>query len=92
LYQISTGTFYLKNSLSAGPADTTFQFGQAGNSDFVPLTGDWEADGTTEVGLYQNSTGTFYLKNNSNAGPADTTFKFGPIGGVMPLSGNWNGK
>jgi formate-dependent nitrite reductase cytochrome c552 subunit len=92
LYSTSTGTFFLRNNNSAGPADTTFQFGPAGSSDFVPLTGDWEADGSTEVGLYQNSTGTFFLRNNNSAGPADITFQFGPAGSgdFVPLSGDWD--
>ncbi len=93
LYQKSTGTFYLKNSNSAGAADTTFQFGPVSSTgDVVPLTGDWDADGITEVGLYQKSTGTFYLKNSNSAGSPDTTFQFGTIGGVTPLTGKWTGK
>ncbi|WAM22632.1 MAG: hypothetical protein OI715_00635, partial (plasmid) [Candidatus Methanoperedens sp.] len=66
--------------------------GPDGSSDFMPLTGDWDADGTTEVGLYQASTGIFFLRNSLSTGVSDTAFQYGPIGGVTPLTGNWNGK
>jgi hypothetical protein len=41
VYQKSTGTFYLKNSITPGPADETAQYGPGG-SDFLPMVGDWD--------------------------------------------------
>jgi hypothetical protein len=91
LYDPATGTFYLKDSNSAGPADMTFIYGP-GNQGWLPIAGDWDGNGTTTVGLYNPTTGTFYLKNTNSSGPADLTFNYGPGGqGWRPLAGVWNG-
>ena len=87
----STGTFYLKNANSAGPADVTFRYGPAG-SGWKPVTGDWDGDGKRTVGLYNPATGTFYLKNTNAAGAADITFTFISAGsGWKPVTGDWDG-
>jgi hypothetical protein len=93
LYQNSTGTFFLKNSNSAGDADMVFQFGPGGD-DWVPVAGDWNSDGEDTIGLYQKSTGTFFLKNSNTYGDADNVFQFGIIssGDMVPIAGDWTGK
>ncbi len=90
-FNSSTGTFYLKNANSAGPADVTFRYGPAG-SGWKPVTGDWDGDGKRTVGLYNPATGTFYLKNTNAAGAADITFAFISAGsGWKPVTGDWDG-
>jgi uncharacterized repeat protein (TIGR01451 family) len=91
LYSPAGGTFFLKNSNSAGPADITFSFGPPGVG-WTPLAGDWDGNGTTTVGLYNPVTGTFFLRNTNTSGPADLTFNFGPgAAGLIPIVGDWNG-
>jgi len=41
LYNQSTGTWYLRNSNSPGPADITFRYGPAPCT-WLPLAGDWD--------------------------------------------------
>jgi hypothetical protein len=40
LFNPTMSAFYLKNSLSGGPADNMFGFGPAG-SGWLPLSGNW---------------------------------------------------
>jgi hypothetical protein len=67
-----------------------FRFG-AGGVGYVPVTGDWDANGTGTVGVYQPGTGTFFLRNTNASGPADLAFSFGPTG-AMPVVGDWDGQ
>jgi hypothetical protein len=92
VFNVTTSTFFLRNSNAAGPADLVFGFGPAG-AGWVPLAGDWNGNQTDTVGLYNPSTGTFFLRNTNNAGPANVTFTYGPAGlGWVPLAGNWDGQ
>ncbi|MGQ0570351.1 MAG: hypothetical protein ACT4P5_12650 [Armatimonadota bacterium] len=91
LYNPTTGTFFLRNSNTAGAADTAFAYGPPG-AGWTPLVGDWNGDGVNTVGLYNPATGTFFLRNSNTPGPADLTFVYGPPGaGWTPLVGDWNG-
>jgi len=57
----------------------------------VPLTGDWDGDGSDSLGLYDPRDRRFYLRNTLTAGPPDmTTVPIGPFGGI-PFVGDWNG-
>ena len=83
------GDFYLRNSISSGPADIIYSYCLSANE---PLTGDWNGDGKTEVGAYHN--GTWYLDYNGNGsydGPViDRTAGFG-LPGYRPIVGDWDG-
>lgn len=89
LFRRSDGFFYLRNSLTSGFADLAFFFGQGQD---IPLSGDWDGDGTTTVGVFRvvGGTATFFLKNSNSAGFADLSFPFGAPGDV-PIVGDWNG-
>jgi matrixin len=58
IYRLSEARFYLNNVNAPEPPDLFFYFGV--NSEGVkvanrlPVAGDWDADGTTTVGLFQN--------------------------------------
>ena len=80
------GTFYLKNSLSGGKANTTFDFGGT-RKGTTPLMGDWNGDGRKTAGIYRK--GTWYLKNTNGGGKADLSFSYGGRG--TPVVGDWNG-
>jgi hypothetical protein len=91
VYQISTGNFFLKNSITPGPADENAQYGPGG-TDFLPMVGDWDGDGTDTIGVYQISTGNFFLKNSIMPGPADENAQYGPGGAdFLPMVGDWDG-
>ena len=91
LYAPASSTFYLRDSATTGGADKAFGFGAAG-AGWLPLAGDWNADGRVTIGLYNPATSLFYLRNSITAGMADVTVGFGPAGrGWLPVVGDWNG-
>jgi hypothetical protein len=84
----AAGRWQLRYTLTAGPADLTFDFGSDPTG--LPVTGDWNGDGTTEVGLYipgtENSSGRWQLRSSS----AGLDFNFGEDA-PYPVTGDWNG-
>jgi hypothetical protein len=95
VFDPTTATWYLRNSLSSGPTNIPpFQFGSPGD---LPIMGDWTGSGTFTVGTFTPATATFHLRNSNSAGPADFTFAFGPtsadLGGknAVPVAGDWSG-
>lgn len=90
-----SGSFFLDatgNRYWDGTIGGDAQFGFGATTD-LPLVGDWNGDGKSEVGAFRN--GYFYLDANSNRvwnGPAagDAQFSFGTAGDI-PLVGDWNG-
>ncbi len=71
--------------------DTLGVFG-IGLTNAVPVTGDWNADGITEIGIYQQ--GYWYLdKNRSWQWDGQPTDQFGVFGvgltGAVPVPGKW---
>jgi hypothetical protein len=92
----SSGSWYLdKNrnwSWDDQPGDTQYAFGY-GLPNAVPVTGDWNGDGITEIGVYSN--GNWYLDMNGNGHwdgtPTDTSGVFGlGLPNVVPVTGDWN--
>jgi hypothetical protein len=55
------------------------------------VTGDWDGDGVTDVGVYDAATGTFSLRTVS----ADGAVSIAPVvlGGTgdLPVTGDWDG-
>lgn len=78
-------TWYLRSSLSSGPATTTFAFG---NAYAFPLSGDWNGAGTPTVGSVVRN--VWSLRNTNSAGAADLTFRYGTAGD-LPIIGDWDG-
>src|SRR5207302_497004 len=56
VFRPSTGQWLLRNSNTSGAPDITLSFGQQGD---LPVTGDWDGDGRTDIGVYRGS--TFFL-------------------------------
>jgi len=62
----------------------------------LPVIGDWNGDGTDEIGVWRPSTGKFLLDTSGNrrwdgvAGGDTITGSFG-VGTDRPVSGDWNG-
>lgn len=95
LWDRATGTFFLKNNATPGPADATFVFAPepaASDPSTVPIAGDWTGRGVSTVGLYSPAAGNFYLRLVNAAGAADLVFQYGPASGLFaPLVGRWRG-
>jgi hypothetical protein len=69
--------FYLKN----GTTTTAISWGVSTD---LPVTGDWNGDGRTEVGVFRPSVHTFYLKN----GTTTTSINWG-TSTDKPVTGKW---
>jgi hypothetical protein len=90
---MSPPTWMLSYSNAPGPADMTFYYGPADAHQWIPLAGDWDANGMDSPGLFDPQTSSFFLKNACAPGDADYTFSFGDpkMYWVMPIVGDWNG-
>ncbi|MEM7828422.1 MAG: fibrinogen-binding protein, partial [Candidatus Aenigmatarchaeota archaeon] len=67
--------------------DRKYKFG---NSTDIPVTGDWNGDGYTEIGIFR--AGYWYLDYNGNGvweKGVDTKIEYG-IYTDTPVTGNWN--
>jgi hypothetical protein len=87
-----SGTWYLdanRNGKWDTGTDTTSRFGMSTD---VPVTGDWNGDGTAQFGAYRN--GVWYLDSNGNGvwdDSADARISFGGSLTDIPVAGDWNG-
>lgn len=79
------------NATGGTNVDQCFSYGLGGNVD-LPVTGDWDGNGTVTVGVYRTNTSPqqFFLSNNNsttsymvNSGP--------PALGYQPVAGKWAG-
>jgi hypothetical protein len=71
-----------------GAGDLTYTFGMAGD---VPVTGDWNGNGTTKIGVVRNNK-TWILDASGNGvyGAGDLTYNFGTAGDRY-VTGDWTG-
>jgi hypothetical protein len=91
------GFFWLEdvdgNQMFNSPPDRAFAFG--GNPGDVPITGDWNGDGHTKVGVYRPHSGLFVLDSNGDgvfdAGDAVYNLGVGTDPTDIPVVGDWNG-
>jgi len=94
VFRPSTHIFYLDyngNGVWNGAAvDKQYNFGITGD---LPVSGDWNYDHKTNIGVFRNSTHTFYLDYDGNGvwdgAVKDRQYNFG-ITGDIPVSGDWN--
>ncbi len=94
VFRPSTHTFYLDyngNGRWDGPiVDRQYNFGLTGD---IPVSGDWNNNGKTEIGVFRPSLHTFYLDYNGNGKWEGTTtdrqHDFG-LTGDIPICGDWN--
>jgi hypothetical protein len=93
VFRPSTSEFLLRNSNTSGRANTIITFGQPSD---LPVVGDWNGDGITDVGVFRN--GQFLLRTaitiNILGHPQTfvitTTINFG-LAGDLPVAGDWDG-
>ena len=61
------------------------------HSGVYPVTGDWNGDGTTGIGIYSNDSALWQLRQRPSGGAPDITFEFGHEPGDLPVVGDWDG-
>ncbi|MFO1022204.1 MAG: hypothetical protein U0903_16160 [Planctomycetales bacterium] len=84
---VQGATWYLdQDSSRKWAGDVSFNFGTAGD---VPITGDWNGDGKTDVGVFRS--GFYYIDKDGNRkwSASDQRFGFGSAGDT-PVTGTWN--
>ncbi|WP_331114573.1 hypothetical protein, partial [Archangium sp.] len=82
-----TGRWYLRDYNTAGANNIPgIAYGGAGD---IPKVGDWDGDGTTNIGVYR--AGVWYLRTLNSTGSHNiASFAYG--GGTdIPLVGDWDG-
>ena len=82
----AASTYYLRNTLTSGPADTIISYGT--DSDTI-LVGDWDGNGTDTIGIQRGN--NVYLRNSNTGGPANTVFTYGEPGDTL-VFGDWDGR
>ena len=84
VYDPARNEFQLRNSNTPGGADLIVPFGAPGD---LPVGGDWDGDGVTDVGVYRPERSEFLLRLGS--GTVVTIFG----GGLndLPVAGDWDG-
>jgi hypothetical protein len=85
LYRLATHEFLLRNFNRSGGADLTIVFGQDGD---LPVAGDWDANGVTDVGVLQ-TTGDFLLRLDEDSTATQQFFQ--PPPDNLPLAGDFDG-
>lgn len=95
VYQPSTGKWFLRNSNTSGNADIIVKFG--GQPGDLPVAGDWNGDGRTDVAVFRNGTFVRALlvpfcaacQGTTVADPLDEILFGKP--GDLPVAGDWDG-
>jgi len=92
LFRPSEQQVYVINRLGSddnglGAADFSFIFGNPGDEPFV---GDFDGDGSDEVGLHRDTTGRVYLRFSLSTGVADMDFTYGNPQDLI-VAGDWSG-
>lgn len=77
-----------QGSLRADLIDHVFRYGTLGD---LPVTGDWNGDGITNIGVFRKGTWILDTNGDGRFSPEDQSFVFGQEGD-LPLVGNFDGK
>ncbi len=77
----NAGTWALWNSTSNAADIVGFGF-----TNTIPVVGDWNGDGKTDVGVYNKGGNNFLLRNGTSLGIIGLGWS-----GVTPVVGDWNG-
>ena len=91
----SGATWQLRNTLNAGGANQTFDFGVPGD---FPIAGDFSNSGVRTVGVVRNTRHgvagatslSWHIRQIEGAGDPDLVIKYGQPGDI-PVVGDWNG-
>lgn len=88
VYRPSTGVFYLRYSNRPDQPNPDLAI-VYGDSNYLPVIGDWDGDGIDTIGAYSKVTGFFHLRDTNSAGVPDHLALFGNPGDT-PLAGRWD--
>ncbi|MBP1928333.1 FtsP/CotA-like multicopper oxidase with cupredoxin domain [Methanolinea mesophila] len=87
VWRPSNRNFYLRPTGYPTIPQITILMGSTGD---IPISGDWNGDGLTEVGVWRPSNRNFYLRPADY--PASPYIQFGMgLSTDIPISGDWNG-
>ncbi|OPX65120.1 hypothetical protein [Methanoregula sp. PtaB.Bin085] len=84
VYRSSSHMFYLRPGTWPSGATSVINWGVSTD---IPVTGDWNGNGITDVGIYRPSTHMFYLRT---PGSPTTAIDWG-VSTDIPVTGDWNG-
>lgn len=97
-YDPTAQQFQLHTSIdNATTVLATIDASGVGSGNWLPITGDWDGDGTDTVGLYNSGTNTFKLTNSTNSFFTDAEFTAIHWNGrslpasFKPIAGDWDG-
>lgn len=88
LYHFASNEFRLRRSNTTGSADIVIKLGEAGD---LPVSGDWNGDGDTNVGVFRPATGQFLVRERVRFHPITKTVNFLGQPGDRPVIGDWDG-
>jgi hypothetical protein len=84
-----SGSAFLRNSATAGPADYITGVGTTAMTEIV---GDWDGNGSDTIGAYFPAGGAFFLRNSNTGTGVDSILTLGPGGSdYVPVVGDWDG-
>lgn len=86
----AASSWFLSNSPTGVGATIDIGFGEPGD---VPLSGDWNGDGTDTPGVFRQRAGVapLWVLSNSTSGDGPlVSFAWGSPTGDVPLVGDWN--
>jgi hypothetical protein len=85
------GTFHQDGSWELQLANGKIKRLHMGESGDIPLIGDWDGDGFTEIGVFRPANLTWYLDKDIDGTP-DIEFQFaGMTASDIPIVGDWDG-
>jgi len=93
-FDSTNGWSWIQTNYNASSGSTTFGWGGTARAYCYPITGDWDGDGDTTVGLAcPTSNGWAWHQTNYNASSGSTTFGWGGVTSdtTYPITGDWDG-
>ena len=90
VYVTSTGTIYLRNRNTDGPAQITFNSGRVAS---YPVVGDFDGDGMDSAALYDVRLRVLAIRDGLDAAaPERLVAVDSPAGSWVPVAGRWDAR